>query len=84
MRILPKLFSLPVLILLAWMGANIYHGNDLFANPFKEQSVLEKMESRGTDYFEDTLENAADNVKDTFKDSVDGVADKLKDVAEEL
>lgn len=84
MKILPRLFSLPVLVLLAWMGANIYHGNDLFANPFKEQSVLEKVESRGTDYFEDTLENATDAVKDKFKESVDGVADKLKDVAEEL
>jgi hypothetical protein len=84
MRILPKLFSLPVLVLLAWMGANIYHGNDLFANPFEEQSVLDKVESRGSDYFDDTLENAGDAVKDTFKDSVDGIADKLKDVAEEL
>jgi hypothetical protein len=84
MRILPKLFSLPVIVLLAWMGANIYHGNDLFANPFEEQSVLDKAESRGIDYFDDTLENASDAVKDTFKDSVDSVAGKLKDVAEEL
>lgn len=84
MRILPKLFSLPVIVLLTWMGANIYHGNDLFANPFREQSVLEKMESRGTAYIEDKLEDASDAAKDKFKDSVDGIADKLKDVAEEL
>lgn len=84
MRILPRIFSLPVLILLAWMGANIYHGNDLFANPFEEQSVLDKMESRGTDYIEDKIEDATDSVKDTFKDSIDDVADKIKDVAEEF
>ncbi len=84
MKILPKLFSLPVLVLLAWVGANIYHGNDLFANPFEEQSVLEKMESRGTDFFEDKLEDASDAAKEKFKEGVDGIADKLKDVAEEL
>jgi hypothetical protein len=84
MRILPKLFSLPVIIIAAWVGANIYHGNDLFANPFKEQSVLEKMESRGTDFFEDSIEDASDAAKDKFKEGVDGFADKLKDVAEEF
>ena len=84
MRLLPKLFSLPVIIIAAWMGANIYHGNDLFANPFKEQSVLEKMESRGSDFFEDKIEDATDAAKDKFKEGVDGIADKLKDVAEEF
>jgi hypothetical protein len=82
MRILPSLFSLPGIVLLTWMGANIYHGNDLFANPFKEQSVLEKMESRGTDYFEESLEDATDSVKDKFQNTVDDMAEKLKDVAE--
>jgi hypothetical protein len=82
MRILPSLFSIPSIVLMAWMGANIYHGNDLFANPFEEQSVLDKMESRGTDYFEDKLEDASDSVKDTFQDGVDNIAEKLKDVAE--
>ena len=82
MRILPSLFSIPSIVLMAWMGANIYHGNDLFANPFEEQSVLDKMESRGTDYFEDKLEDASDSIKDKFQDSVDDVAEKLKDVVE--
>ncbi len=84
MRILPSVFSLPVMVLLVWMGANIYHGNDLFANPFKEQSVLEKMESRGSDYVEDKIEDATDAAKEKFQDTVDGIADKIKDVAEEL
>lgn len=84
MRILPSVFSLPVLVIAGWVGANIYHGNDLFANPFKEQSVLEKMESRGTDFVEDKIEDATDAAKDKFKNTVDGIADKLKDVAEEL
>lgn len=82
MRILPSLFSIPSIVLMAWMGANIYHGNDLFANPFEEQSVLDKMESRGTDYFEGKLEDASDSIKDKFQDSVDDVAEKLKDVVE--
>jgi len=84
MRILPRVFSLPVIIVLAWMGANIYHGNDLFANPFEEQSVLEKLESRGTDYLEDKAGEASDTVKDTIKGQVDDIAEKLKDFTEKL
>lgn len=84
MRILPSLFSLPVLIVLVWMGANIYHGNELFANPFEEQSVVDKMESRGSDYVEEKIEGATDAAKEKLKEGIDGLADKLKDVAEEL
>lgn len=82
MSIFPKLFSLPVIVVAAWVGANIYHGNDLFANPLEEQSVLDKMESRGTNYFEEKLEDATDAAKETFTESVDDIADKLKDAAE--
>ena len=84
MRIVPKLFSLPVIIITAWMGANIYHDNDLFANPFKEQSVLEKIESRGSDFFSDKVEEASDAAKEKMKEGIYDVADKLKDVAEEF
>jgi hypothetical protein len=82
MKLLPKIFSLPVLVILAWMGANIYHGNDLFANPFEEQSVLDKMESRGSNFFDDTLEDAGDAAKDSFKEGVDNIGDAIKDIAE--
>lgn len=86
MKILPKLFSLPVLVVLAWVGANHYQGNDLFANPFEKQSVLDKLESRGSDYFDDELEdkvdNATDSLKDSFKEGVDDVSDKLKDIVD--
>lgn len=82
MKILPKIFSLPVLIILAWMGANIYHGNSLFANPFEEQSVLEKMENQGSNFFDDSLEDAGDAAKDSFNEGIDNIGDALKDITE--
>lgn len=82
MKKLPKLFFLPVVIILAWMGANIYHGNDLFANPFKEQSVLDKIESRGSNFFDDALEDAGDAAKDSYNKGVDNIGDALKDITE--
>lgn len=86
MKILPKLFSLPVIVVIAWMGANHYQGNDLFANPFEKQSVLDKLESRGSDFFEDELEDklesASDSVKDSVKEGIDDVSDKLKDIVD--
>lgn len=84
MKILSRLFSLPIIILAAWMGANMYQDNDLFANPFVKQSILDKMERSNTDFVGDKLEQAGDAAKKKLKQGVDGVADKLKDVAEDM
>jgi isopenicillin N synthase-like dioxygenase len=84
MSILPKLFSLPVIVLLAWMGANVYQDNDLFANPFEKQSVLEKLESSSSNFVEDKVEQASGAAKEKFKEGVDSVGNKLKDMAEKM
>jgi hypothetical protein len=82
MSILPKLFSLPVIVLLAWMGANIYQDNEIFANPFAQQSIVDKIKSGNTDLVEEKIEQASSAAKETFKEGVDGLVDKLKDLAE--
>ena len=78
MKIVSKLFSLPVIIVLVWMGANIYQDNELFANPFVKQSILDKMERSHTDIVEEKIEQAGDAAKETLKEGIDGLGDKLK------
>lgn len=82
MKILSKLFSLPVIVLLAWMGANVYQDNDLFANPFVKQSILDKIERSNTDLVEDEIESATEAAKDSFKKGINNVGDALKEIAE--
>jgi hypothetical protein len=82
MKILSKLFSLPVIVLLAWMGANVYQDNDLFANPFVKQSILDKIERNNTDLVEDKIESATEAAKDSFKKGINNVGDALKEIAE--
>lgn len=84
MKVLSKIMSVPMLIVVAWLGSNIYNGNELFANPFEEQDVLEDMKNRGADLIGNELEEATDAAKDSFKESVDDIGDALKDMAEEL
>ncbi|MFT4763955.1 MAG: hypothetical protein ACI9OH_001047 [Oleispira sp.] len=84
MKILSKLFSLPVIVLLVWVGANVYQDNELFANPFVKQSILDKMERSNTDIVEEKIEQAGDAAKETLKEGIDSLGDKLKDVAEEF
>ena len=82
MKILSKLFSLPVIVLLAWMGANVYQDNDLFTNPFVKQSILDKIERSNTDLAEDEVESATEAAKDSFKKGINNVGDALKEIAE--
>ncbi|MFT5277315.1 MAG: hypothetical protein ACI8VI_000951 [Granulosicoccus sp.] len=82
MRILPRLFSLPIIALLAWVGSNIYQGNSLFANPFEDPTVLDDMKERGSDFLDDKVESATDAAKDSFNKSVENVSDALKDMTE--
>lgn len=84
MSILPKLFSLPVIVVAAWVGANIYQDNELFANPFVKQSILDKMEHGTTDKIEDGLEEAAGKAKQSFKKGVEGISESIKEAADEL
>lgn len=84
MKILSKLFSLPVIVLLVWIGANVYQDNEIFANPFVKQSILDKMERSNADIVEEKIEQAGDAAKETLKEGIDGLGDKLKDVAEEF
>lgn len=86
MSIFPKLFSLPVMILLAWMGANIYQDNELFANPFEKQSLLDKLEYSNADKIEegveDGIEDGLEKAKESFKKGIDGIKESIKDASE--
>lgn len=84
MSLLPKLFSLPVLVVIVWLGSNVYYGNDLFANPFEEQQILEKIKERGSELIEDKVEEATDAAKDSFKQGVDDASDRIKDAADDV
>jgi hypothetical protein len=82
MKILSKLISIPVLIVVAWLGSNIYNGNELFANPFEEQTVLEDMKKSGSDFLDEKVEDATDAAKDSFNQGVDDAGDALKYMTE--
>lgn len=88
MKALSKLFSLPVIVLLAWMGANIYQDNDLFANPFVKQSFIDKLENRATDDIADDITNGikgvAGKAKDSLKEGVEGISESIKDAADDF
>jgi len=86
MSILRKLLSLPVIIVLAWMGANIYQDNELFANPFEKQSILDKLEHSNADDIEDAVEDGVedglDKAKESFKKGVDGIKESIEEASD--
>lgn len=86
MSIIKKLVSLPIIIVLAWMGANIYQDNELFANPFVKQSFLDKLEHSNADKIEDEVGNGIEagleKAKDSLKKGVDGIKESIEDASE--
>ncbi|OUS38964.1 hypothetical protein A9R00_10165 [Oleispira antarctica] len=62
MGLFPKLFSLPMLIVIAWLGSNLYFGNELFANPFVEQEILETIKENAGEMVDDSIEDAKDSL----------------------
>ena len=62
MGLFPKLFSLPMLIIVAWLGTNLYFGNELFANPFEEQEILETIKDNAGEMIDDSIEDAKDSL----------------------
>ena len=62
MGLFPKLFSLPMLIIIAWLGTNLYFGNELFANPFVEQEILETIKDNAGEMVDDSIEDAKDSL----------------------
>ena len=62
MGLFPKLFSLPMLIIIAWLGTNLYFGNELFANPFAEQEILETIKDNAAEMVDDRVEDAKDSL----------------------
>lgn len=88
MKTLSKLISLPIIVLLAWTGANAYQGNDLFANPFVKQSFIDKLESRATDDIADDMadgiKGVAGKAKDSFKEGVEGISESIKEATDDF
>lgn len=84
MSLLPKLFSLPVLVVIAWLGTNIYYGNELFANPLVEQEVFEKIKERGSEFIDEKVEEATDAAKDSLNQGIDNAGDGVKDAADDV
>lgn len=81
-----KLITLPIMIVVAWVGANIYQDNELFANPFVKQSFLDKLEHSNADKIEDAvgegIESGLKKAKESFKKGVDGIKESIEDAAE--
>lgn len=81
-----KLITLPIIIVLAWVGANIYQDNELFANPFVKQSFLDKLEHSNADKIEDAVGNGIESglqkAKSSIKKGVDGIKESIEDAAE--
>lgn len=85
MKKLKRIVIVALVLLVAWPVVNLIRGNDLFANPFRQQTVLEKLQNRGEDLLEegaDILEDGKDAAEETLKEGLDNVADKLKDLAD--
>jgi len=72
--------SLPGILAIAWIGGNLYFGNEIFESPFAHGGLIDDI--TGTSAVESMVDDAKDSATDSFKEGVNDMADKLKDLAE--
>lgn len=63
------------LVLGSWMGVNIGKGQPLWANPFAEKDIAEKVKNKARNMSEDAKTKAGEMVKDAKK----AVREKLEE-----
>lgn len=79
-RLVRALMSLPVLLIVGWIGGNIYFGNEPLENPMAHGGLFDDI--TGTSAVESMVDDASSSAKDTFKEGIGDMADSLKEMAE--